>query len=339
MPFIDATHPYWTNFLNHTPHDLYHLPDYCAIEAWMLGGKALAWCFETKGLQVLMPLIHRSVSHDSHYYDLVSPYGYPGLLSSPQLGSADAVAVIQAFNREAGAEGYISTFVRLNPLLNPWKLPPEVPCRQLQHGLTVSIDLSRPLEKIRAGYSVNHRRNLRGSIDRYVVHIDDYADFDRFILAYNQTMHRKKAHPYYFFPEQYFHAIRHILGHRLIFIAINDNQGTFLSGGLFTLFGKVMQFHLGATMDQALTGSPSKLMIDAAVQTGINRGAALLHLGGGVGASSSDGLFRFKKGFSSTHYSFSSLQFIHNPDVYTLLASKSTPSPTLPFDFFPVYRR
>lgn len=339
MPFIDASNPSWSSFLSNTPHDLYQLPEYCAIEAWMLGGEAFAWCFETPGMKVIMPLIRRTTSNQSPYYDLVSPYGYPGLLSSRPMDSVEAMEVLRAFSTEASSEGYISTFVRLNPLLNPWKLSADAPCRQLQHGLTVSIDLTRPIDKIRAAYSENHKRNLRNTKTNFTIRINDFADFDRFIAAYKQTMQRKNAHPYYFFPGEYFHAIRQILGKQLIYISISNFDGAFLSGGLYTLFSNVMQYHLGATTDEALTGSPSKMMIDAAIQTGINNGASLLHLGGGVGASNTDGLFRFKKGFGSTFHPFSSLRFIHNPDVYSLLSAGAPPSPSTPPDFFPAYRR
>ncbi len=58
-----------------------------------------------------------------------------------------------------------------------------------------------------------------------------------------------------------------------------------------------MQYHLGATVTDALYLSPSKLMMDYAIQLALQQGAERLHLGGGLGGSTSDGLFRFKKRF------------------------------------------
>jgi len=76
---------------------------------------------------------------------------------------------------------------------------------------------------------------------------------------------------------------------------------------------------LGATTNRHLRHSPSKLMIHAAIEYGMQHGAAMLHLGGGLGGSTTDGLFRFKKGFAPDYHPYTSLRFIHLPAVYERL--------------------
>jgi lipid II:glycine glycyltransferase (peptidoglycan interpeptide bridge formation enzyme) len=150
-------------------------------------------------------------------------------------------------------------------------------------------------------------------------------------------MKRRNAHPYYFFPDHYFRQLRELLGQKLIYIAVTDKNGVFASGGLFTLFGNVMQYHLGATADEVVHFSPSKLMMDAAIEFGLVNGASLLHLGGGLGGSVSDGLFRFKKGFGQNYHPYSSLRFIHQPEEYMALKPEDSGF-SKNNDYFPEYR-
>ncbi|MBK9292036.1 MAG: hypothetical protein IPM52_10490 [Bacteroidetes bacterium] len=340
MPFITADNPLWPDILKRTEHDLYHLPEYCAIEAWMLGGEAMAWVYENEGIIALIPLISRPVESCERCFDLVSPYGYPGVLCSRRLSGDEAENILRAFDEEAVAAGYLTTFLRLNPFYNNWVFSRNLTFRQVIHGNTVSVDLKQPFEVIRKTYSENHRRNLRNGNESFYVRTNDYQSFHAFIEAYNQTMQRKKANPYYFFPETYFTSLRHLLGEKLMYIALHNSQDDdFVGGGLFTLFGNIMQFHLGATTNKGLLGSPSKLMIDTAIQLGIGRKASLLHLGGGLGASTSDGLFRFKKGFGNTLHTFSSLRFIHQPEKYAQLTLRGIDPPESASGFFPAYRR
>jgi len=99
----------------------------------------------------------------------------------------------------------------------------------------------------------------------------------------------------------------------------------------------MMQYHLGATTNEFLKYSPSKMMIHAAILEGMKVGAKLLHLGGGVGANAHDGLFRFKKGFGQRLFPYSTLRLIHLPDVYNALKKKSSIMNTVE-NFFPEYR-
>lgn len=339
MPFIQPDDFRWQTLLAQTSHDVYHLPGYCLIEAGLMHGAAMGWYHEQDNVQCLMPLICRNINGVSQYRDLVSPYGYPGLLCNQQLSSEVATTLFETFHREACEHGYVSSFIRLNPLSNPWKLAEQDAFRQWMHGGTISIDLRRPTDKINAGFSENHRRNLRKlSASGFSAALNDWTTITDFITAYRQTMTRRHAHPYYFFPDGYFNSLQQLLADKLVYIAITDKEGAFVAGGIFTCFGEVMQYHLGATSDNAVHQSPSKLMMEQAVIYGIAAGAGTLHLGGGLGGSTSDGLFRFKKGFGDGFHPFSSLRFIHLPRIYHLLRKESQ-AMDAQTDYFPEYRR
>jgi len=317
MPFITSSDQRWQSLLDAAPHDVYHLQGFTRIEAELLKGEAIAWYHEGRGNVSLIPLVSRNIRGDETFSDLVSPYGYPGILSLKQPDVAEASEILAVFNKEAAAHGYVSSFLRLNPLLNQWQLPQTESWRQWFHGGTVSVDLSVEGEQLRSHYAENHRRNLKSLKQLgYTVAFDQWQFLPDFLNAYRQTMQRRNAHPYYFFPESYFQSLKQLLGEKLIFASVVTPSGEFAAGGLFTQFGTLMQYHLGATMNDFLAHSPSKLMMDAAIEEGKRREATILHLGGGLGGSTVDGLFRFKKGFARDYHAYTSLRFIHLPSVY-----------------------
>lgn len=338
MPFIKNNDPLWTELLRKTPHDIYHLPGYCTIEAQLLDGEALAWCFHDEDNTALIPLISRNIKGTRNYKDLVSPYGYPGVITAKPATTQEAAKMLHAFNTEAAENHFVSSFIRLNPILNNWNFNSEYPWRQWFHGSTVSINLTNKLDEIRKRFSLNHCRNLRKlDLAGYHATISEWSSINEFIDSYTQTMSRRKAHPYYFFPDTYFEALKTLLNEKIIYVAVHNSQNNFVAGGLFTHFGEVMQFHLGATSDIAVRQSPSKMMMDQAIQYGMQAGAKMLHLGGGLGASITDGLFRFKKGFGDMLHQYSSLRFIHNSTQYTNLRKKYI-THDLSTAYFPEYR-
>lgn len=320
MPFIPASDPLWQQLLDSTAHDIYHLQGFCAIEAGLLQGEAVAWYHEAAGNRYLIPLVRRQIGGESGIYDLVSPYGYPGMLTHDAIEAGEAARLLSLFNKEAATQGFVSSFLRLNPLLNQWQLPQTESWRQWFHGGTVSVNLRLPASEIKAAFHVNHRRNLQRLQQlAYTVTINQWADLPFFKEAYRQTMQRRHAHPYYFFPDTYFNALQQLLGSRLVLVSVYNAAGEWAAGGLFTHFAQVMQYHLGATSNYHLHLSPSKLMMEAAIDYGKKQGAAMLHLGGGLGGSTTDGLFRFKKGFAPDYHPYTSLRFIHQPAVYEKL--------------------
>ena len=97
-----------------------------------------------------------------------------------------------------------------------------------------------------------------------------------------------------------------------------------------------MQYHLAGTSKEFLKDTPMKLLLDEARLIGNEIGLDYLHLGGGVGGSDEDSLFRFKSGFSSYRCQFKTWQYIVEPDAYNILVSQRTKNKDS--SFFPLYR-
>lgn len=335
MPFITTKSPLWLEMLDASDYDLYHLPGYTELDASMLGGKPMGWYYEKEGLKCLIPLIKRAVP-ETPLYDLVSPHGYPGVLCNKELGEEDAAMVLSAFQEEAAREGLVSAFVRLNPLTNNWNTN-WMECSEavtnykpVTIGYTVMIDLKNCVKE---AFCANHRRNLKQlHANGYSATVNEWEHLPAFIEAYHETMRRRHARQYYLFPVSYFKRLREIAGEHLMLVSVMSPEGKFVSGALYTHFHGIMQFHLGGTSNGASRLSPSKLAMEKAIETGRWLNAKWLHLGGGVGADTTDGLFRFKQGFAGHKLPFTCVRFIHHSYHYRSLCVNEGNV------FFPAYR-
>ena len=65
-------------------------------------------------------------------------------------------------------------------------------------------------------------------------------------------------------------------------------------------------------------------MIYRAAEEAVDLGKRRLHLGGGVGGSSDDGLYHFKRGLGSVEHTFSTWHFIADAQAYGQVARENT---------------
>lgn len=367
MPFIQSNSQIWRDFLKWTDYDLYHLPGYAETDADLIDGKAIAWIgniesplhirpdnkiksvsYSATNYNCLIPLIERKIN--PVYRDLVSPYGFPGILTLQDFQPEAIRSMLLDFHWDATNAGYISTFIRLNPLMNTCNLTPgSNPAKALHPGRNISSDphifIADPFKQTFPGrtlsvdpqifttgqYNNNMRRNLRrlrkGGCRAIV---NDWTLYPDFIRTYRQTMCRKNASPYYHFPDTYFSRLREISGDHLILISAISPD--YLGGALFTCYNGIMQYHLSGTADNAVKLSPTKLIIETAIAYAREHQVKTLHLGGGAGSLTTDGLYRFKSHFATHSHPFSCLKFIHNPQVYRELCQGKEGA------FFPEYR-
>ncbi len=340
MPFIDTKNPHWNKLIAGNHHDIYQHPGYCQLESEVLGGNPIAWHKQIGGVDFIIPLVERVIyTNGSQEKDLVSPYGYPGIAYPENTDAEMVTTAIKSFHAESFERGFVSSFIRLHPLYNNFVLPRLTGITQHAHGPTVSINLSLPLADIRKSFAYNHKRNInRLAKEGFQVKINQWECLPDFVDLYTQTMMRKRAKKRYFFSLHYFNQLKAMLPESIILVSVVNSKGQMAAGGLFTLVNRLAQFHLGGTNELFVGLSPSKLMMDAAIEACKYRDAHTLHLGGGYGSSSADGLFRFKSGFGHQLHSFSTLRFVHRRDMYTQLLQSNSLAGKDAGAYFPEYR-
>jgi hypothetical protein len=344
--FITTLDPRWKALLDSCPHDAYHLPECVECAAAQEGGVPMAFFAQDEHAACLIPLLARPLPERLYtgrdWYDLTSPYGYPGLVCTTD--DAECVAKsLDSLRAAADDFGACTVFLRLHPLLNTWTAMPIPMSACVDHGETVSVDLTVSDEemwrRIRDGYRYDIRRLQRMG---FTVVMDDWSGYGDFAELYRQTMERLGADRFYHFGDAYFRDLKSALKDNLHLCSVLAPDGRIAAGALFMTVDGLMEYHLSASAAEFSRYSPTKLMIHSVCIWGKLRGCSRLHLGGGLGARQ-DALFRFKAGFSPGRGRFRTLRMIANETRYLEMAFAAdlsqTPEADLSAEFFPPYRR
>jgi hypothetical protein len=332
VDLIEPTDRRWRDTLAMIRHDFYHLPEYVSLESSRLGGTAVAAYVEQPGVRLVLPLIRRAIPR-SDAFDLVSPYGYPcpiGQFEDAALMRGAFSAVVQTLREQ----GFVSMFVRLHPIL---ELPDDAFTglgTLVEHGQTVSIDLRQNEAEQWHGIRRDHRASLNRSARLgHRAFMDDTGEhLDRFITLYLDTMRRQNAAAEYFYSRDYLSGLwRELRGH--VHLGVVEIDGSIVCAGLFGESNGIIQYHLSGNEEQALKLSPMKILLNHARQWATQRGATVLHLGGGVGGAQ-DSLMLFKAGFSDRRHLFKTWRVVLDEQRYTELSGKELGAN----GFFPAYR-
>jgi hypothetical protein len=324
--------------LDGIPHDVYHLPSYVQLTQSTEGGRGGAFVVADEGGRFLVPLILRPARIDT--VDAISPYGYASPIWSSGASAEFLAGAVAAFVDALRREHVVSAFIRLHPILTSDLAPFQSSGEVIAGAETVYLDLTDSTEALWSDTRENHRRSIRRAERAgFVARCDvEWERLGEFVTAYRETMTRVQAAAYYFFPDGYYSALRDALRGHLHLLVVEQGDRV-AAAALFTECCGIVQYHLGGTRDDFLPHAPMKTLFHFARSWFKERGARLLHLGGGAG-SREDSLFHFKAGFSSKRARFHSWRLITAPEVYGELVADwrrehgVTPSGT----FFPAYR-
>ena len=336
MLLIATEAPRWRGVLDRYRSDFYSEPCYAALEASWAGGQGAA--FYDEGGDVLVPVVLRPGSDPSR---AVSPYGYPGVV-----GAAPAIreAVVRYLG-EGAEEGIVTSFLRLHPLLNEGvadALSGVEGCRVVEHGPTVSTHVgSDDGEWVDSLPSSSLRRNIRKLLRLgYSARFDHPEATEVFLEGYRVTMDRLGAAPAYLYDRAYVDGLRACLGDRLGICVVTGPDGGPACAGVFTCTGQIAQYHLSGTLPGDHPSAPTQVMLLSAQGWAHERGADVLHLGGGLGGRR-DALFEFKNRFAHRLTPFVTVRLVHDPERYESLCQSwlvrhgRTTFPDR--DFFPLY--
>ena len=356
IDIIYPTDSRWRQYINILPHDFYHLPDYLELEAKRHNALAEAILVEDGDSIFFLPYLVRSCcevlesidSTVSEMYDVISPYGYPGMLVSKSGQNPSFINrswhLIQQHWR---SRKICAAFIRLHPLLNRYldcwidDIDPTVVCERAN---VVICNLNNPLEELWQQTRQNHRTKInklrRLGFTVQMVPVEHYLD--TFIDIYRETMHRVNAKSSYFFDRNYFVALMQALGEgiNMCVVAIDTKV---VAASIITEFSGIIQYHLGGTRTEFLPQSPNTIMFDYIRQWAKNRGNCYFNLGGGLGGDR-DSLYHFKAGFSKETKIYTTIRSVVDRDNYTYLTNLRAKhlnralSEVVNSSFFPTYR-
>lgn len=344
--------PRWLEVLGRLPHDLYHRPEYVVLEAESNMAAPRAFWAQEGDHEFFVPYLLRQCdvlfpesAVANQVCDVVSPYGYPGLLLSAaaRKSPAFAQAAMRQLSDSLRQSGVCSAFFRMHPLFSEGLAELFQPGFLTASGETVAIDLTQDerviWKNIRDGHQWTIRKCRRLGYVARMVPLSECID--AFIDVYQETMDRVKAKDAYYFGREYFEKLAAMP--EFVHCCMVEQEGQSAAACLYFECGGIVQAHLGGTKTDHLSNSPFHLALFHGAEWSKSRGNRYFHLGGGVGGSN-DRLLHFKRGFSDLTFPFYTLRLITDPDKYRELTALSAAAANVPLedrlqgDYFPAYR-
>lgn len=337
--------------LRRVRHDVYHLPEYVRFAArWQEQGRPLAFVAEDHHRRFFLPVIVRPIppkitGNGRPLFDATGPRGYPGPLVSSGAGIEDRGfldAAVQAFAEIASAESIVSAFIRLHPLLSPSRDLLGHAGSVVEHGDSVSIDLSLSEAELWRDTRRDHRSSINSARKLgYVARIDEtWERFDEFVALYERTMERLQAAPFWRLSRGYFEDLRQSLGDKL-FLCVAEVGGEVAAASLLTEVDGIVEYHLTGTADAHRFASPTKLIINFATRWAKARRNRCFHLTGSL--RKGDSLHEFKIGFSPIEHSVCSWRIVADTSAYEMLLERWEAEhhckADSPEEYFPAYRK
>ena len=336
---IDVDDKKWSEFISQSKqYDFYHTQCYHLLEK---EGKPLLFLCRMDGDFIALPLILRRIE-GTNYWDCTSVYGYAGPVSNLDFKKVpDKMFAYFRFqlNQYFKESRIVSVFSRLHPIIIGDELFSNFGLIK-NVNLTVAMDLSLAPEEQKKQYRKSNKseiNQLRGKKNFQIQEIISERGIRSFTSIYQETMKKVGASQKYFFNFDYFNNFLNnkCFSSKLI-TAIKDGEIT--AGAIFTITHTIMQYHLAGTKEEYIRDTPMKLILDTARLLGNELGLDYLHLGGGVGGSDEDSLFRFKAGFSERRFMFRVWQYIVDQDLYTELCKMKIANREVNKSYFPLYR-
>lgn len=281
--------------------------------------------------ELALPLLLRPLPDGG--WDATSAYGYGGPVAR---GQADLAAFGAAFDAWARENGVVTTFLRLDPLRDNGRWVPPT-AELIDAGRTVLWDVSAGRDLWAALHS-DHRRNIRKADAAGVVTtiVRRPESLEPFRDLYYATMTRLGASPFFHFPPAYWDALR---AHDDVLVPVlveGRLEGRLVTGLLCLESPHGLHAHLSAGDEAARSIGASSRCYLAAGEWAQQQGLGWVHLGGGLGASTSSTLYRFKRSIDrfGEPRVFQVAKIVHDRDRYRSLAGTDSTA-----GYFPPWRR
>jgi hypothetical protein len=302
--------------------------------AELLGqGRPVFLHLSSEGGSVVFPVLVREAAEG--YSDVGTPIGYGGPLAAGK--DLPLAEFFDAYERWCGENRVVATFARFQPVLANQRLA-EGRWHVEQIGHTVAWRLAgRDAEAIFDGMDSHHRRVVRKAQRAGVEFAAEIGaeELDDFVALYRETMRRRDAHPFYYFPDEYWAHLVSRLGDALVrFDAYEDGD---LAASILCLSAPpLLHYHLGASSERGQSLGANHVLFCETATWAAERGYERFHLGGGVGGFE-DSLYEFKRRFDREGILPATLgKAVHDEDAYRRLSGVADIDYT---GFFPAYRQ
>jgi GNAT acetyltransferase-like protein len=269
------------------------------------------------------------------YADVGTPMGYGGPVASG--AEPTRAGFFDEYERWCSQNRVVATFARFHPVLANQRLA-EGRWHLEQIGYSIGWRVEgRSSDQLVAGLDAHHRRVVRKAHAAGVEAVVERgpADLSEFVGLYEETMRRRDASSFYFFPDAYW---RHLAAELSGAVVRADARadGALVASIVCFSSPPLLHYHLGASSDRGQELGANHLLFLETATWAAEHGFGRFHLGGGVGGFE-DSLYEFKRRFDpgGTLPAFLG-KVVHDEDAYRALSGRDEIDYT---GYFPAYRR
>jgi len=256
----------------------------------------------TQDGNVLYPFILRNLGREWYcenlpfpIYDITTPYGYGGPYKwndkNPEIL---ALEFWEKFNRWAVKTCIVSEFIRFSLFENELLSYPGT--REYKFDNIVR-NLNMNENELWMDIKKQLRNNIKKAITNEIKIEEDFTgkNLHHFLEIYYNTMDRRNADKWYYFPKTFFEQInKELIGHFVYFYATLNGEP--VSSTLVLSSGHTAYLFLGGTYGEFLNMYPKSCLDYEIILWARKEGLKHVVLGGGHG--SNDNIYRYKKSFA-----------------------------------------
>lgn len=249
------------------------------------------------------------------FYDIETPYGYGGPLSTTD-DESFLLNAWTAFGEFAASEKIIAGFFRFHPLLKNENLAHSKFIKVEYMRPTVMLNLNQSEEEVLRGYRSDTRDRIRKAL-KNGIEIERSKSIEalkRFGDHYRQRMIGLGADDFYLFNDDYFQKFYDTLQESYtVYTAFH--QGASIGGAIVMKSDCFSHLHLSAVDIQSQSLGAAHLLRHTAIMDALGK-QDTFHFGGGSTNSEEDTLYQFKAGFSPERAMFYIGKALFDDDIY-----------------------
>ena len=263
------------------------------LESASLLGQGRPVYLRHESSDVVFPCLVRDAP--AGFADVGTPMGYGGPVA---LSAQPATAgFLDAYQGWCAENRVVATFARFHPVLANQRLAEgRWHLEHIGHSIGWHVE-GGDADGLLAGMDSHHRRVVRKAVSARldIVIEESPAELSAFVALYEETMRRRDASPFYFFPEAYWQQLTGPLGRALV--RADAFAGGELAASIVCLASPpLLHYHLGASSERGQALGANHLLFWRTAAWAAEHGFTRFHLGGGVGGFE-DSLYEFKRRF------------------------------------------
>ncbi|MGE5627447.1 MAG: GNAT family N-acetyltransferase [Solirubrobacterales bacterium] len=349
---IVQTKDEWDAVLHNFHHkDIYF--EYNFIQLYVQpGSKPYLIYMETESAKMAYPFILMDISYHQNfnglleknkYFDISTYFGYCGhLIEAEDNESKNQIIKLfyELFSDFCSKNNIVSEFVKFSPVLKNHESLDNI-MKIINYKKIAVTNLEKHKNKTCKEVSKTRIKTVEKchKLGMTTEVILAPKSFDEQLKIYYNSMDRKNASTFYYYPKEYFDKMLTTLSENILLINVMFDK-KLVAFGLCLTYDKYIYGLVSGVDNNYVNFSPSNMHYLETINWGCEHGYKFYLSGGGLTTDENDSLYLYKKSFAqSSNYDLYLGNKIWNQELYDYLVNLADKHEGSLSKFFPLYKR